>query len=115
MNNIICGVLKKKRKFYFTFDADNKILTIQPPKMGMLPSFIPEDDFDDFSLSKERMNISGETNNRNYIEFIEVKFSSIGRGCFELGFLHILLVKQMHYLLFQNQHQLKAYPLKVNV
>ena len=83
MNNIICGVLKKKRKFYFTFDADSKILTIQPPKMSMFPSFIPEDDFDDFSLSKERMNISGETNNRNYIEFIDVKFSSIGRGCFQ--------------------------------
>lgn len=72
MNNIICGVLKKKRKFYFTFYADSKILTIQPPKMSMFPSFIPEDDF---SLSIERMNISGETNNRNYIEFIDVKFS----------------------------------------
>ena len=29
------------------------------------------------------MNISGETNNRNYIEFIDVKFLSIGRGCFQ--------------------------------
>ena len=36
--------------------------------MSMFSSFIPEDDFDDFSLSKERMNINGETNNRNYIE-----------------------------------------------
>ena len=53
MNNIICGILKKKRKFYFTFDVGSKILTIQPPKMSMFPSFIPEDDFDDFSLSKE--------------------------------------------------------------
>lgn len=83
MNNIICGILKKKRKFYFTFDTNSKILTIQPLKMSMFPSFIPEDDFDDFSLSKERMNINGETNNRNYIEFIDVKFSSIGRGCFQ--------------------------------
>ena len=83
MNNIICGVLKMKRKFYFTFDINSKILTIQPSKMSMFPSFIPEDDFEDFSLSKERMNINGETNNRNYIEFIDVKFLSIGRGCFQ--------------------------------
>ena len=83
MDNIICGVLKKKRKFYFTFDMNSKILTIQPSKMSMFPSLIAEDDFDDFLISKERMNISGETNNRNYIEFIDVKFSSIGRGCFQ--------------------------------
>lgn len=53
MNNIICGVLKKNRKFYFTFDVDSKILTIQPPKMGMFPSFIPEDDFNDFHYLKK--------------------------------------------------------------
>ena len=83
MENIICGVLKGKRKFYFTFDTDSKILTIQPTKMNMFPSFIPDDEFDDFSISKKRMSINGETNNRNYIEFIDVKFLSIGRGCFQ--------------------------------
>ena len=83
MNNIICGVLKKKRKYYFTFDTGNKILTIQPPKMSRFPNLISENDFDDFSMPKERMNINGETNNRNYIEFIDVKFYSIGRGCFQ--------------------------------
>lgn len=83
MNNIICGVLRKKRKYYFTFDTDSKILTIQPSKMNAYLSFIPENDFDDFLISKEKMNISGESNNRNYIEFIGVKFSSIGRGCFQ--------------------------------
>lgn len=83
MTNIICGVLKSKRKFYFTFDADSKILTMQPQKMSIFPNFIVGDDFEDFSLSKERINIKGETNNKNYIEFIDVKFSSIGRGCFQ--------------------------------
>lgn len=83
MKNIICGVLKKKKKFYFTFDIDSKILTIQPSKMSMSPNFIFEDDFDNFLISKEGINISGETNKRNYIEFIDVRFSSIGRGCFQ--------------------------------
>lgn len=83
MNNIICGILKARKKFYFSFNTGTKILTIQPSKMSEFPSFIPQNDFDDFSLSKERMNISGETNSRNYIEFIDVKFSSIGRGCFQ--------------------------------
>ncbi len=83
MNNIICGILKARKKFYFSFNTGTKILTIQPSKMSEFPSFISQNDFDDFSLSKERMNISGETNSRNYIEFIDVKFSSIGRGCFQ--------------------------------
>lgn len=83
MNNIICGILKARKKFYFSFNTGTKILTIQPSKMSEFPSFIPQNDFDDFSLSKERMNISGETNSRNYIEFIDAKFSSIGRGCFQ--------------------------------
>ena len=83
MNNIICGILKARKKIYFSFNTGTKILTIQPSKMSEFPSFIPQNDFDDFSLSKERMNISGETNSRNYIEFIDVKFSSIGRGCFQ--------------------------------
>lgn len=83
MNNTICGILKARKKFYFSFNTGTKILTIQPSKMSEFPSFIAQDDFDDFSLSKERINISGETNNRNYIEFINVKFSSIGRGCFQ--------------------------------
>lgn len=83
MNNIICGILKTRKKFYFSFNTGTKILTIQPSKMSEFPSFISQNDFDDFSLSKERMNISGETNSRNYIEFIDVKFSSIGRGCFQ--------------------------------
>lgn len=83
MNNIICGILKARKKFYFSFNTGTKILTIQPSKMSEFPSFISQNDFDDFSLSKERMNISGETNSRNYIEFIDAKFSSIGRGCFQ--------------------------------
>ena len=83
MNNIICGILKKKRKFYFTFNIDNKILTIQPCKMSVFPNFNFADDLDNFLISKDRINISGETNKRNYIEFIDVKFSSIGRGCFQ--------------------------------
>ena len=83
MNNIICGILKARKKFYFSFNTGTKILTIQPSKLSEFPSFISQNDFDDFSLSKERMNISGETNSRNYIEFIDVKFSSIGRGCFQ--------------------------------
>jgi len=83
LNNIICGILKARKKFYFSFNTGTKILTIQPSKMSEFPSFIPQNDFDDFSLSKERMNISGETNSRNYIEFIDAKFSSIGRGCFQ--------------------------------
>ena len=52
--------------------------------LSVLPSSLsPVSSGDDFSLSKKRMNISGETNNRNYIEFIDVKFLSIGRGCFQ--------------------------------
>lgn len=83
MNEIICGILKGKRKFYFTFDTKSKIVVMQPAKMSEYPSLIPESEFDDFSMPKERFNISGETNGRNYIEFIDIKLNSIGRGCFQ--------------------------------
>ena len=83
MSKIICGVLRKKRKFYFTFNEDTKILIIQPVKMNEYPSIIGDVDFKNFSISREKMNISDETNSRYYIEFIDVRFVSIGRGCFE--------------------------------
>ena len=39
MSNIICGVLKKKNKFYFCFDKESNILTIQPAKMQIHGGF----------------------------------------------------------------------------
>ena len=83
MSKVICGVLRKKRKFYFTFNEDTKILIIQPVKMNEYLSIIGDVDFKKISISREKMNISGETNSRYYIEFIDVRFVSIGRGCFE--------------------------------
>lgn len=83
MTKIICGTLRKKNKFYFTFDVDNNILTMQPIQMKEYPSFLPDLDFDDYPYLKERIDIEGETNNYTYIRFLNVKFISIGRGCFQ--------------------------------
>ena len=83
MSNIICGILNTKKKFYFSFALDSKILTIQPVKMNRTASCIFKHDFEDYPFLVKRMNISGETNENRYIEFINVKFASIGRGCFQ--------------------------------
>lgn len=83
MSNIICGTLRKKKKFYFSFDRDSKILTIQPAKMEKFFYLFPEFDFEKYPYLRDRIDIDGETNSETYIRFIEVKFSSIGRGCFQ--------------------------------
>ena len=83
MANIICGVIQKNKKFYFSFDTESKILTIQPTKMQINQSLILEHDFEDYPYLKNPINICGETNEHRYIEFMNVKFSSIGRGCFQ--------------------------------
>ncbi len=83
MTNIICGTLRKIKKFYFSFDVDKKILTIQPIKMNDHISFLSELDFCDFPYFKDYADLEGETNTHAYIKFINIKFSSIGRGCFK--------------------------------
>ena len=40
-------------------------------------------DFDEYPYFKEYIDLEGETNNHNYIKFINIKFSSIARGCFQ--------------------------------
>ena len=50
MSKVICGVLRKKRKFYFTFNEDAKILIIQPVKMNEYPSIIGDGDFKKFYI-----------------------------------------------------------------
>lgn len=82
MSNIICGVLKKRQLFYFNFDKDSNILTIQPKKMQPHVAF-SDFDFDEYPYFKEYIDLEGETNNHNYIKFINIKFSSIARGCFQ--------------------------------
>lgn len=82
MTNIICGVLRKRQVFYFNFDRDSNILTIQPKKMqphAGLSNF----DFDKYPSFKGYIDLEGETNNHNYIKFINLKFITIGRGCFQ--------------------------------
>lgn len=82
MSNIICGVLKKKKLFYFSYDRDSNILSIQPKKMKKhagLSNF----DSTNYSYFNGYVDLEGETNHRNYIKFINISFTSIGRGCFQ--------------------------------
>lgn len=114
MTNTICGVLRKKKKFYFSFNISEKILTIQPDKMNLMPSLFAESDFDDFPYLKDTIDLEGETNLGTYIRFINVKFSSIGRGCFQAwvpayilgcsnGFYPIVKPNQINKLVFKGE------------
>ena len=83
MDNLICGFLYiKRKKYYFTFDDNSKILTIQPPKLEKYPSFIKEWDLDNHPYLKGNIDIEGYTINNCYIKFINVNFKSIRWGCF---------------------------------
>lgn len=82
LTNIICGILKKKQVFYFNFDKNSNILTMQPKKMQSHVGF-SNFDFDEYPFLKGFVDLEGATNNHNYIKFINLKFISIGRGCFQ--------------------------------
>lgn len=82
MTNIICGIIREKRIFYFSFDMDSNILTIQPKRMKKSLGIF-DTAFEDYPYLKNMINLEGETNSHTFISFINVKLRSIGRNCFQ--------------------------------
>ena len=58
MTNIICGILKKRQVFYFNFDKDSNILTMQPKKMQPHVGF-SNFDFDEYPFLKGFVDLEG--------------------------------------------------------